>query len=73
MQTKEKHGSHHVFEGAGLTQGFSGDELDAETLAGLESSMFRDIDAILARLDVGIAAEHSALDALLQRLQTRAV
>ena len=33
-----------------------------------QQSMFRDIDAILARLETGIAAERTAIDALLERL-----
>jgi hypothetical protein len=37
-----------------------------------QQSMFRDIDAILARLESGIEAERSAVDALLDRLTTNA-
>jgi hypothetical protein len=35
-------------------------------------SMFEDIDAILARLESGIAVERTALDALLDRLSNAA-
>jgi hypothetical protein len=37
-----------------------------------EQSMFRDIDAMLARLESRIAAERTAVDALLDRLTTNA-
>ncbi|MGH7117315.1 MAG: hypothetical protein ACREE9_22835 [Stellaceae bacterium] len=37
-----------------------------------QQSMFRDIDAILARLESGIEAERTAVDALLDRLTTNA-
>ena len=37
-----------------------------------QQSMFRDIDAILARLETGIAAERTAMDALLDRLTSKA-
>jgi hypothetical protein len=37
-----------------------------------QQSMFRDIDAILARLESGIQAERTAVDALLGRLTTNA-
>jgi hypothetical protein len=37
-----------------------------------QQSMFRDIDAILARLEIGIAAERTAMDALLDRLTSKA-
>jgi hypothetical protein len=37
-----------------------------------QQSMFQDIDAILARLETGIAAERTAMDALLDRLTSKA-
>ena len=33
-----------------------------------EQSMLRDTDAILARIESGLASEHAAMDALLKRL-----
>ena len=36
-----------------------------------EQSMFRDIDAILARLETGIAAERTAMGALLGKFVPR--
>lgn len=37
-----------------------------------QQSMFRDIDTILARLEIGIAGERAAMDALLDRLTKNA-
>lgn len=53
--------------GSGGTQG-SPDETGDQA----QQSMFRDIDAILARVETGIAAERSALDTLLDRLTSKA-
>ena len=40
--------------------------------AGAEQALLVDIDVILARLEIGIAAQQLALDALLHRLAGRA-
>jgi hypothetical protein len=44
----------------------------AEASDKAQQSMFRDIDVILARLENGIAAERTAMDALLDRLTSKA-
>jgi hypothetical protein len=43
----------------------------AETDDQAQQAMLRDIDAILARLETGIASQHLAMDALLNRLHSR--
>ena len=44
---------------------------DAEGPADIEGNALAEIEAILARLDRGIAAEHVAMDGLLERISSR--
>jgi len=51
-----------------MTAASSGEEAPEDSGDLVQQLLLRDIDAIIARLDVGIAKENAALDALLARL-----